>query len=205
MSLVICIVLVTSIWVWIDARTLGVKKGQVEGFFNMTPFDWFIACILFWIIAFPAYLAKRPQYKQAAVAVTTGTASRYIQRFFIIIFAIAAAYSTLKGAINGLQTTEALVEIPPCKSEEFNFAVSKLLEDEMGLKVYEVEGVANPLSLPHENYVNEDTGEEFSNCIAMTKTSAGRVAFDVMISQTTPDSMVYIEAKEIPYEFPKGY
>lgn len=56
----------TSIWVLIDASSIGVKKGMLKGFFDMSPVGWFFGCLLIWIIAFPSYLAKRPQLKEIA-------------------------------------------------------------------------------------------------------------------------------------------
>ena len=58
------IVIATSIWVLIDAKTLGVKKGQIQGMGDMGPWSWFFACLFLWIIGFPFYLAKRPEYKK---------------------------------------------------------------------------------------------------------------------------------------------
>lgn len=63
------VVLVTSVWVLVDSRTIGVAKGQIKGFFNMGPTGWFLSCLLCWIVAFPAYLVKRGAYKRA---ITTG-------------------------------------------------------------------------------------------------------------------------------------
>src|SRR5258708_6698690 len=59
----------TSVWVLLDSRTIGIAKGQIDGFFNMGPTGWFFSCLLCWIVAFPAYLVKRRAYKRAA---TTG-------------------------------------------------------------------------------------------------------------------------------------
>jgi len=63
-GLVWLIILGTSIWVLFDAKSIGVKKGQVKGLGNMGPWGWFFACLLIWIIAFPLYLAKRPEFKR---------------------------------------------------------------------------------------------------------------------------------------------
>ena len=60
------IVIATSLWVLIDAKTIGVKKGQIKGMGNMGPWSWFFACLFLWIIAFPFYLAKRPVFKQVS-------------------------------------------------------------------------------------------------------------------------------------------
>lgn len=62
--LTLLIVVGTSIWVWIDAKAIGAKKGQQEGLLDMGPFGWFLSCLLLWIICFPAYLVKRSEIKQ---------------------------------------------------------------------------------------------------------------------------------------------
>ena len=59
------LVVATSLWVLFDARSIGVKKDVIPGFFNMGPVGWFFSCLLMWIIGFPAYIAKRGAYKQA--------------------------------------------------------------------------------------------------------------------------------------------
>lgn len=57
------VVIVTSIWVLFDAKTIGVRKGQISGMGNMGPWGWFFVCLLFWLIGFPFYLAKRSVFK----------------------------------------------------------------------------------------------------------------------------------------------
>ena len=57
----------TSLWVLIDSRNIGIKKGTTKGFFNMGPTGWFFACLLCWIAAFPAYLVKRREHTRAAL------------------------------------------------------------------------------------------------------------------------------------------
>ena len=52
----------TSVWVLIDSRNIGIKKGSTTGFFNMGPTGWFLACLLCWIAAFPVYLIKRREH-----------------------------------------------------------------------------------------------------------------------------------------------
>jgi hypothetical protein len=52
----------TSVWVLIDSRNIGIKKGSTTGFFNMGPTGWFVACLLCWIAAFPVYLIKRREH-----------------------------------------------------------------------------------------------------------------------------------------------
>jgi hypothetical protein len=47
------LVIGTSFWVFFDAKTIGIKKGQVKGVADMGPGGWFLACLLLWIISFP--------------------------------------------------------------------------------------------------------------------------------------------------------
>ena len=57
-------IVATAIWVLLDAKTIGVKKGQIKGFANMGPWGWFFATLLIWILGFPLYLAKRSEFKK---------------------------------------------------------------------------------------------------------------------------------------------
>jgi hypothetical protein len=53
----------TAIWVYFDAKSIGVEKGKLKGLADMGPAGWFFACLLLWIIGFPLYLSKRGEYK----------------------------------------------------------------------------------------------------------------------------------------------
>ncbi len=56
-------VIETSIWVAVDSRRIGVKKGLLGGgFFDRGRWEWFFLCLLLWIIGFPFYLVKRAEY-----------------------------------------------------------------------------------------------------------------------------------------------
>jgi hypothetical protein len=54
----------TSTWVYFDAKSIGIKKGQIKGMLDMGPIGWFFITLLLWIIGFPAWLATRSKYKQ---------------------------------------------------------------------------------------------------------------------------------------------
>jgi hypothetical protein len=56
------LVIVTSLWVFFDAKRIGIKKGQITGIANLGPGGWLVVCLFLWIIAFPTYLIKRPQF-----------------------------------------------------------------------------------------------------------------------------------------------
>lgn len=62
------IVIASAIWVYFDARSIGVHKNLVSGFWNLGPFGWSVATLLLWIVGFPAYLIKRGTLKAAAQA-----------------------------------------------------------------------------------------------------------------------------------------
>ncbi len=63
--LALSLVFGSSFWVLIDSRKIGIKKGTTKGFFDMGPTGWFLACLLFWIAAFPFYLVKRHEHMRA--------------------------------------------------------------------------------------------------------------------------------------------
>jgi hypothetical protein len=65
-SFILLVILGTSIWVFFDARSLGVKKGMVKGILDMGPWVWFFVTLLLWIVGFPAYMATRDKYKKIA-------------------------------------------------------------------------------------------------------------------------------------------
>ena len=60
------IVIGSSIWVYFDAKAIGVRKGLITGLTDMGPGGWFFVSLLLWIVGFPAYLATRGKYKKIA-------------------------------------------------------------------------------------------------------------------------------------------
>ncbi len=70
MEIVWLLIIVTSIWVGIDAGNLGVNKSNIppspaKSFSVASPSsatEWFFACLLIWAVAFPWYLVKRSGY-----------------------------------------------------------------------------------------------------------------------------------------------
>ena len=64
MELLFIVVIGTAIWVYFDAKTIGVQPGQIKGLANMGPLSWALATFGIWIIAFPLYIAKRGEFKR---------------------------------------------------------------------------------------------------------------------------------------------
>jgi flagellar biosynthesis/type III secretory pathway M-ring protein FliF/YscJ len=62
--LIVPIVIGTSIWVYFDAKEIGVKKVEGKSVVNPGPVAWLIGCLLLWIVVFPIYLAKRAGFKE---------------------------------------------------------------------------------------------------------------------------------------------
>lgn len=65
------VIIVSAIWVLVDAKNIGVKKGLITGMGNMGPWGWFLATLFLWIVGFPMYLYYRGKYKLAVTNSTT--------------------------------------------------------------------------------------------------------------------------------------
>lgn len=65
-QLILIVIVATSIWVFVDAKSIGAKKGLQKGLFDLGPFGWFTTTLLLWIVGFPVYLAKRNDIKKLA-------------------------------------------------------------------------------------------------------------------------------------------
>lgn len=59
------VVLLSGVFVLIDAKRIGVKKGLLTGMGNMGAWSWFFGTLLMWIIVFPLYFFYRGKYKAA--------------------------------------------------------------------------------------------------------------------------------------------
>lgn len=55
----------SALWVFFDAKNIGVKKGMVSGVGNMGPWGWFFVTLLVWIVGFPMYFYFRGKFKVA--------------------------------------------------------------------------------------------------------------------------------------------
>ena len=76
-SLVFLIIVGTSLWVAYDAEKKGAKSGRLGGgFFDMGPIGWLFACLLLWIVAFPAYLVKREEIEKSSSKICPFCAER---------------------------------------------------------------------------------------------------------------------------------
>jgi hypothetical protein len=65
----------SCVWVYFDARELGIRKGRLGGGgLDMSPTSWVICCALLWLIAFPAYLVARGRYRALSTATPAPTA-----------------------------------------------------------------------------------------------------------------------------------
>lgn len=59
------VVLLTSLGVFVDARRIGARRGLLKSPFDLRWYDWGLASLLLWPIAFPVYLWKRSKIKAA--------------------------------------------------------------------------------------------------------------------------------------------
>ena len=57
------LVIGSAIWVYYDARKLGIKKEKENSsILNMGPLGWSVVTLGLWIIGFPSYLVKRSNF-----------------------------------------------------------------------------------------------------------------------------------------------
>ena len=73
-AVILLVIAATSIWVLVDADSIGVRKGRIQGVGDMGKWGWFFSCLGIWIFAFPFYLSKRNEFKEAALR-NAGTSS----------------------------------------------------------------------------------------------------------------------------------
>lgn len=65
------VILVSAIWVLIDAKSIGIRKGLISGMGDIGPWGWFFVTLLLWIVGFPMYLYYRGKFKLAVANSTT--------------------------------------------------------------------------------------------------------------------------------------
>lgn len=65
-ALIVLIWATTAFWVLFDAYEIGASSELDIGTGSMGPVAWFVCVLLFWLVAFPLYLAKRPRIKSLA-------------------------------------------------------------------------------------------------------------------------------------------
>ena len=61
----VCIV-VSAVCVYWDAKAAGVRKGLVGGAADMSAEHWALACLFYWLLAFPYYLCRRSELHRLA-------------------------------------------------------------------------------------------------------------------------------------------
>lgn len=60
------LVIGSAVGVYIDAKSIGARKGLIPGFLDLGPLGWSLSTLFLWILAFPLYLATRGRIRQAA-------------------------------------------------------------------------------------------------------------------------------------------
>lgn len=60
----VAIILLTPLFVYLDAQSIGARRGLVSGLADMGPGGWAVACLLLWFVSLPYYLAARPLIQQ---------------------------------------------------------------------------------------------------------------------------------------------
>lgn len=69
--------LVSAIWVYIDARSIGARKGLVGGIADNSPLVWAVGTVLMWIVVVPVYVANRSRIQHAAEVIDRPGSQRW--------------------------------------------------------------------------------------------------------------------------------
>lgn len=118
------IVIISSFLVYFDARYIGAERGLVPGIFDLPPWGWALACLVVWIIAFPAYLIKRPEIIDAVKGNegVRGDCATIDNKSGINMVAqrvaVGCCVLCLVGLIAGIVTTGQTIPIPGKKYTE---------------------------------------------------------------------------------------
>jgi len=110
-------IIATAIWVLFDAKSIGVRKGLIDGMGNMGPWSWAIVTLLLWIVGFPMYLYCRGKFK-AAIAAEKGDAIPSTSHSLV---------QSTSGSIDDLEKLGLLKEKNLITEAEFNAKKKQIL------------------------------------------------------------------------------
>lgn len=68
----LAIVIITSLFVLVDATWIGARRGLGLGLADLGPGGWFLSCLFMWIVAFPYYVMVRPKIVRRALVMRRG-------------------------------------------------------------------------------------------------------------------------------------
>jgi hypothetical protein len=115
----------SAVWVLFDAKKIGVEKGQIDGLGDLSPSEWFFACLLLWIVAFPLYLSKRGELLRIQSGVSTG--GQLAQSQNIVVNVQGASNNASIDVVDQLQKLNDLRTQGVLSDQEFAEQKTKLL------------------------------------------------------------------------------
>ena len=141
----------TILWVYFDAKAIGVKKGIIRGLADMNVGAWIGGMVLLWIVFFPFYLIKRGEFKK--INNSQGLSSKktlmlvgsVVGLSFLVIFLSGA--SNAAPDCNAAETKNTVIEIAKGKLKE-NF---NRLEQLQGIKLTTAEKIDKTIKVSVEN------------------------------------------------------
>lgn len=196
-------VVATSIWVLIDAKAIGVRREERKSAFNFGPWGWFISCLFLWIIAFPAYIAKRAGFKKIATMPdntqtqeSTSDKANHQAKKSLGTFSIIIAIGFIAGIawvlwqqvsfdVNGLPKCDSSLAENTAKEAMANSTTSKIID----LRIISFESVeySKPVS----------ASDTETSCNATVLTNAGKRQAHYTISKTADDNY-YVQISLLP-------
>lgn len=183
----ILIVVITSIWIYIDATKNKIGKILDEkGMFNISPGEWTAGALLLWIIVFPAYLIKRKSLIEKAKKFPVDTKGRGLKT--ILLASIVLGIIILIAIPSYLTYTKG--DLPTCDSPEVIATTEKVIKNSPLFKLTGLQ--IKSISVPAER--SYDPNIEKRVCRAMLSHSAGDEAIQYSVEwQDKKNNIFWVE------------
>lgn len=108
-ALVWGVALALTVWVYIDAKNLGVSEFSHKGWSYLSPLGWAVLCFAFWIF-FLWYFYKRREYKQLRGLPVAGKNSSLVFGGLALIAVVLVALFALSNMKLDTETLSSEVE-----------------------------------------------------------------------------------------------
>jgi hypothetical protein len=169
-----------AVWVYLDAKRLGIQHQASGKFLDFGPIGWSVFSGLIWVVAFPLYLRKRGSVSRPDDPKWLQVGS-WVGYFFLITLIVVVAVSGSQG--KGL---------PPCEAKETASLLEQIVNDLPLVKATNTRFV----SLKQIEELGYNNESELRSCKATLITTAGQDDLQYSIKwQDKRKGLFYVEAR----------